>query len=128
MDVSVTEKFVRMSARKARDLARRMRGLPVAEALKITDFNARKGAFYLGKALKSAIANAENNAKLPADTLRVKEAIVSEGGQLRRFWARARGSVSPIRRRLCHIKIVLTDGEALKDAGDGREKNESGKE
>jgi large subunit ribosomal protein L22 len=128
MDVSVTEKFVRMSARKARDLARRMRGLPVADALKITDFNARKGAFYLGKALKSAIANAENNAKLPVDTLRVKEAVVSEGGQMRRFWARARGSVSPIRRRLCHIKIVLTDGEALKQAGDGREKNESGKE
>ena len=128
MDVSVTEKFVRMSARKARDLARRMSGMTVADALKITDFNARKGAFYLGKALKSAIANAENNAKLPVDTLRVKTATVTEGGQLRRFWARARGSVSPIRRRLCHIKIVLTDEGAVKEAGAVRQKNESGKE
>ena len=116
MDVAATEKHIRMSARKARDLARRMRGMPVAEALKITEFNARKGAFYLGKALKSAIANAENNAKLQVDTLKVKEAIVSEGTQLRRFWARARGSVSPVRKRTCHVKVVLTDGIAGGDA------------
>jgi large subunit ribosomal protein L22 len=115
MDVAVTQRFVRMSARKARDLARRMRGMPVADALKITDFNARKGAFYLGKALKSAIADAENNAKLQVDTLRVKEAVVNEGPQMRRFWARARGSVSPVRKRMCHIKLVLTD-----DGGKGK--------
>lgn len=109
MDITVTQRFVRMSARKVRDLARRMRGLPVAEALKISDFSERKGAFYLGKALKSAIANAENNSKLAVDTLWVRESVVNEGPRLRRFWARSRGAVSPVRKRMCHIRLVLTD-------------------
>jgi large subunit ribosomal protein L22 len=109
MDVVATEKFIKMSARKARDLARRMRGLPVAKALEITDFNARKGALYLGKALRSVIANAENNAKLAVDALWIKDAVVNEGPRMKRYWSRARGSVSPIRKRMCHIRIVVTD-------------------
>jgi len=109
MEVVASEKFIKMSARKARDLARRMCGLPVAKALEITDFNARKGALYLGKTLKSAIANAENNAKLAVDTLWIKDVVVNEGPRIKRHWARARGSVSPIRKRMCHMKIILTD-------------------
>jgi len=117
-----------MSARKARDLTRRMRGLSIADALKITEFNARKGAFHLGKALKSAIADAENNAKLQVDKLWVKEAVVNEGPQMRRFWARARGSVSPVRKRMCHIKVVLTDGNNGKSIAPSVETDVSGKE
>ena len=110
MDVTATTKFIRLSPSKARDLAREIRGLAVADALKITGFSERKAAYYLGKTLKSAIANAENNAKLAVDELRVKEAVVQEGPRLRRYWARARGSVRPIRRRMAHIRVVVTDG------------------
>lgn len=112
MEVTAKARFVRLPATKARDLARRMRGLPVNEALKVTSFSERKGAFHLGKTLKSALANAEKNAKLSVDDLRVKDAIVEEGPALKRFWPRPRGSVSPILRRTCHIKIILTDDKA----------------
>jgi large subunit ribosomal protein L22 len=88
-----------------------MRGLPVADALKIAGFSPRKGAAMIGKTLKSAIANAENNAKLAVDDLTVKEAVVEEGPRMKRYWARARGSVRPVMKRMCHIKIVLTDGQ-----------------
>ena len=111
MDVITTARFVRSSPFKMRDLARRMQGLPANEALKVTQFSPRKGAFYLGKTLKSAIANAQNNAKLSVDGLKVKEAVVDEGPRLKRHWPRARGSVRPIYRRMCHIRIVLTDGK-----------------
>jgi len=111
MDVIAKASFVKMPASKARDLARRMRGLPVSEALKVTDFSERKGAFHLGKALKSAIANAEKNAKLVVGDLKVKDAIVDEGPMMKRYWPRPRGTVSPILRRTCHIKIILTDGK-----------------
>jgi large subunit ribosomal protein L22 len=109
MEVVARAKNVRLSPLKARDLARELQGLPVSAALRVVEFSERKAAFYLGKTLKSAISNAEHNNELDAETLIVKEAVVEEGPRLKRFWPRARGSVSPIRKRMSHIKIVLTD-------------------
>jgi large subunit ribosomal protein L22 len=111
MEVQAITKNVRMSPSKARDLAKRLRGVDVAEALRVTSVGERKAAFHIGKTLKSAIANAENNADLVVDDLRVKEAVVDEGRAMKRYWPRARGMVSHIRKRSCHIKIVLTDGK-----------------
>ncbi len=109
MEIVAKTKNVRISPLKARDLARELQGLPVSAALRVVEFSERKAAFYLGKTLKSAISNAEHNNELDAETLIVKEAVVEEGPRLKRFWPRARGSVSPIRKRMSHIKIVLTD-------------------
>ena len=111
MEVTATARYVRMSPSKARDLARRLRGMPVGEALKVTQFSERKAAFLIGKTLKSAISNAESNRKLNVDDLTVREAIVDDGPRLRRYWERARGVASPILKRTCHIRIVLTDGK-----------------
>ena len=113
MDVAARARFVRLSPFKARDMARRVQGLPVAEALKITDFSPRKAALLIGKTIKSAVANAEKNAKLNVDDLTVKVAVVEEGPRLKRYWPRARGSVRPIQRRTSHIRIILTDGAAV---------------
>lgn len=111
MDIKAVTRYVRISPSKARNLARAIQGLSVSEALKIVQFSERKAAFLIGRTLKSAVANAENNAHLSAGDLRVKEAIVNPGPALRRHWPRARGSVSPIRKRTSHIRITLTDGE-----------------
>ncbi len=111
MQVQAVTKFVRLSPTKARDMAGRLRGLSVAEALRVTTISERKAALAIGKTLKSALANAETNADLTVDSLRVKDATVDEGPALKRFWPRARGMVSPVRKRTCHIKIVLTDEE-----------------
>lgn len=110
MNVVATSKYVRLAPSKARDLARMMRGVPVSDALKLVQFSSRKAATELGKTLKSAISNAQNNSDLPAETLKVSEVIVDEGPRLRRHWPRARGSASPIKKRTCHIRVVLTDG------------------
>ena len=99
-----------MSASKGRDLARAVQGKSVAEALRITEFSPRKAATVLGKTLKSAMANARNNRHVDVDDLKVKLAVFDEGVRMRRHWPRARGSASPIARRLCHVKVVLTDG------------------
>ncbi len=110
MEVQAITKFVHLSPSKAQDLAARLRGLSVADALRTTTVNERKAAGAIGKTLKSALANAETNADLSVDTLRVKEASVDLGPVMKRYWPRARGMVSPIKKRMCHIKIVLTDG------------------
>ena len=109
MEIHAITKFVRLTPSKSRDLARALRGLPVADALKIVEFSERKAAFQIRKTLKSAIANAENNAKLSADALYVKTATIEHGPLMKRFWPRSRGMVSPVLRRMSHVKITLTD-------------------
>ena len=111
MDITATTRFVRLPATRARDIARAIQGQPAGEALRVTALNARKGAAMIGKTLKSAIANAENNAGLSADALVVKTATVDQGPSLKRHWPRSRGMASPILRRTSHITIVLTDGK-----------------
>lgn len=111
MDVSAKTRFTKMSAEKAHDLARRIQGLKVADALKAIQFSERKTAKVLCKTLKSAIANAENNAKLSAEDLFVKTAAIGHGPAMSRFWPTARGSASPIRKRMSHVLVTLSDGK-----------------
>ena len=109
MDVTSTYKFARISARKARDVAREIQGLPVSDALDILNFTPRKAAELFTKTMRTALADAENNFELPIDGLFVKSAIVGEGPTYKRFKARARGSASAIRKRTSHITVVLSD-------------------
>ncbi len=109
MEIRSIHKYARISPFKAREVTREIQGLPVSAALDLLAFTPKKAAFLVGKTLKSAIANAENNANLKPDVLVVKEAIVGEGPTLKRIMARARGSASKILKRTSHIRIVLSD-------------------
>lgn len=109
MDVTSTYKFARISARKARDVAREIQGLPVSDALDILNFTPRKAAELFSKTMKTALADAENNFELSVDGLFVKSAVVGEGPTFKRFKARARGSGAPIHKRTSHITVVLSD-------------------
>ncbi|MBA3962319.1 MAG: 50S ribosomal protein L22 [Chthoniobacterales bacterium] len=123
MQVTSTYRYAKISAFKAREVTRAIQGLPVSAALDLVAFSPKKAALMIGKTLKSAIANAENNANLRVDGLVVKEAIVGEGPTMKRMMTRARGSGSTIRKRSSHIRIVLTDEIEIKK----REKKSGGK-
>jgi len=109
MEVRSVYKYARISPKKARDVAREIQGLPVSDAIDTLNFTPKKAAFLIGKTLKSAVANAENNHDLAADSLHVKEANISDGPSFNRYKPRARGSASAIRKRTSHIYIILTD-------------------
>src|SRR5439155_590877 len=109
MQVSSTYRYAKISAFKAREVTRAIQGLPVSAALDLVAFSPKKAAALISKTLKSAVANAENNANLRVDGLVVKEAIVGEGPTIKRMMTRARGSGSRILKRTSHIRIVLTD-------------------
>ena len=109
MEVRSIYKYARISPFKVREVTREIQGLPVSAALDVLAFTPKKAAFLIGKTLKSAVANAENNANLKVDGLVVKEAVVGEGPSFKRIMARARGSASGIIKRTSHIRIVLTD-------------------
>jgi large subunit ribosomal protein L22 len=107
MEVKSTTKFVRLSPKKAREVTREIQGLPVSSALDILTFTPKKAAQLIGKTLKTAIADAENNFSLDTGTLVIKEAVIGCAPTMRRFKPRAKGSAGPIIRRASHISITL---------------------
>ena len=109
MEVRSIYRYAKNSPFKVREVTREIQGLPVSAALDVLAFTPKKAAFLINKTLKSAIANAENNANLKADGLVVKEAVVGEGPTMKRMMPRARGSGSRILKRTSHIRIILTD-------------------
>jgi large subunit ribosomal protein L22 len=113
MEVRSIYKYARISPFKVREVTREIQGLPVSAALDILAFTPKKAAGLISKTLKSAVANAENNANLKVEGLVVKEAVVGEGPTFKRMMPRARGSGSRILKRTSHIRIVLTDEIAI---------------
>ena len=109
MEIRALTKYSRVSPKKAREITRVIQGKNAAEAVELLKFIPRKSARLVSKTLKSAIANAENNANLVADSLLIKSAIVNEGPALKRFRPAARGSAHPYKKRMSHIQIVLSD-------------------
>ena len=109
MEVRSIYKYARISPFTVREVTREIQGLPVSAALDLLALTPKKASFLIGKTLKSAIANVENNANLKPDDLVIKEAVVGEGPTLKRMMARARGSGSRILKRTSHIRIVLSD-------------------
>jgi len=109
MEVFAIQKNIPMSAQKMREVVRQIQGMPALQAQAVLAVVPRKGARVVAKTLKSAIANAENNNKLRAETLRIKEAVAGTATTLKRFQPKARGSAGPILKRRCHIKITLSD-------------------
>lgn len=111
MEVKAITKYSRMSPSKVGPVARLINGKSAAEALEMLRFIPRKSARLIEKTLKSAIANATNNAKLSADALIVKHAVANEAPKMKRWQPKARGSAGPIVKRMSHIEVVLTDGQ-----------------
>jgi large subunit ribosomal protein L22 len=102
-----TAKYIRMSPTKARQVVDLIRGRHVEDARRVLRFTSRAASAPVAKVLESAVANAEHNAALPADELVVARAWVDEGPTLRRFRPRALGRATRIRKRTCHIAVVV---------------------
>ena len=103
-----TAKYIRISAYKVREVLDLIRGQHVQRAAEILRFSERDAAFVVGKVLASAVANAENNDGIDADDLYVSTAYADEGVTLKRFRPRARGRAGRIRKRTCHITIIVS--------------------
>jgi large subunit ribosomal protein L22 len=109
MRVRAQAKWVRTSARKARIVLDHIRGRSVPEARTILAFTQRAAATDIERVLRSAVANAEANHGLDGDELVVESAYADEGPTLKRWKPRARGRVNRIRKRTCHVTLVLAE-------------------
>ncbi len=126
--VRAQAKWVRTSARKARLVAEHIRGRSVPEARAVLAFTPRAAARDIEKVLRSAVANAEANLGWNGEDLVVSAAYVDEGPTLKRWRARARGRVARIKKRTCHITLVLEQSPEAVATRRGRRSAAAGEE
>jgi large subunit ribosomal protein L22 len=106
-EVRAEAKWLRISPRKARLVAEHIRGRSVPEARAVLAFTPREAARAIEKVLHSAVSNAEANHGLSEEGLYIKAAYVNEGPMLKRWRPRARGRVARIKKRTCHVTVLL---------------------
>ncbi len=97
-----------VSAYKAREVLDLIRNKPYGKASEILEFTDRAVAAVIRKCLDSAVANAEHNDDIPAEELFVSACYADEGPTMKRFRPRARGRASRIRKRTCHITVIVS--------------------
>lgn len=97
----------RSSAFKARLVADLIRSKSVAEALSILALTQKRIARVFDKLLRSALANALNNHGMEVEGLYLFRVIVNEAKTLKRFRPILRGRSAKIRKRGCHLEILL---------------------
>ena len=105
-------RFLRISDIKARAVLEQIKGKRVDEATAILLYSPRYAAYLIGKILKSAVANAENNMNLNPDDLYVEDAIANRGssyGSRFRMRPRAKGRGYRIERKYSHITVILNE-------------------
>jgi large subunit ribosomal protein L22 len=111
MEVRAFARSVSIAPQKLRLVCDQVRGMDAEKALVTLQFMPQKGAKFIGKALASALANAENNFDLNRDNLYVARIFADEGPSLKRMKAGARGRYKPRVRRTSHLTVVLAERE-----------------
>jgi large subunit ribosomal protein L22 len=94
-----------------------IRGKRVEEAMNHLHFTRKRGCEPVEKVLRSAVSNAmnkEEGSKLNPDDLFVKAIWVDKGPTMRRFRPGPMGRASMIRKRFCHISVVVSDQPVTK--------------
>ena len=112
MEVKAIAKYQRVSPRKARLVADLIKGKSAEEAISILEHLPKGSALTIGRVVRSAVANAENNFNLTLENLYVKRALADEGPRMKRVWMRGRGRRDIKLHRTCHITVVVDEREA----------------
>jgi len=105
--VRAVHRSARFSAYKAREVLDLIRNKSVGEARTILQFCERSAAEDVAKVLDSAVANAANNNDIPPEELFVSACYADEGSTMKRWRPRARGRATRIRKRTCHITVIV---------------------
>lgn len=108
MESKAIFKYARLSPRKARRVADLIRGRKAGEALTSLKFMPYRGAQFVAKVLRSAMANAEQK-NADAEAMKVSKVLVDEGPVLKRMLPRAQGRANVIKKKMSHITVYLSD-------------------
>lgn len=113
MEIQTIQRYLHTSPRKLRLVADMVRKMTPIAALNILRITPKYAAKDLSKAIETVLANAKQ-AGIDGKNISFKKIEVDESIKMRRFHAGTRGRVKPFKRKMAHIKIVLTDEINLK--------------
>ncbi|MCX6806798.1 MAG: 50S ribosomal protein L22 [Candidatus Berkelbacteria bacterium] len=108
MEIKAKAKFIRTAPRKVRLVCDLIRGNKLLNAESQLMFLKKQAASDLLSLLKSAKANAKQK-DLKPENLYIKEIKCDQGPSLKRSIYKSRGSMTPIKKRMSHVCIVLSD-------------------
>lgn len=108
MEIYSIQKNIHNSPRKLRLVADLIRGMEIEKALISLNFINKAAAKPLAKAIKTALGNARQM-NLDIEKLFFKKLEVNEGAKYKRFRAGSKGRAKQYKKRLSHLKIVLSD-------------------
>ena len=111
MESKAILRYARITPRKARRVIDLIKGKNAGDALLFLRFMPYRGARFVEKLLKSAMANAEQKKAVNPESMRIVKALVDQGPTMRRVETRAMGRANVIRKRTCHITLVLSEEE-----------------
>ena len=111
MEVRAISKDTGIPVRKVRPLVNMIRGKKVDQALTLLQLMPTPKAKILAKAVKSAVANAENNFQMNPAELRIVSVFADEARGMRRYRPQPRGRASSIQRRSSHITVIVNEEE-----------------
>ncbi len=110
MEARAVHRYIGSSPRKMRLIIDLIRGVSVDKALEILHFSPKHASKDAEKVLRSAVANLLNQddaQRIEPEELFVKEAFVDQGPTLKRISPAPMGRAYRIRKRSCHLTIVV---------------------
>ena len=101
-------RFILVTARKIRLMARLLKGLDVPGAQALLQHMPKRGACEpISKVFHSAVANATRTGAWREDQLFISKITADGGPSLKRHRAGSMGKAAPYKRRMSHITIEL---------------------
>ena len=107
MEIISVQKYILTSPYKLREVAIMVKKMNANEAVEKLPFVAKRASEPLRKAIMTTIANAKQK-NVNVSDLFIKEIQINEGPRLKRWRAASRGRMKPYKKRMSHIRVVLT--------------------
>ena len=110
MEARAIHRYIGSSPRKMRLVIDLIRGLSVDKALEILHFSSKHSSKDAEKVVRSAYANlvnSEDATRVEPHEVYIKEAYVNQGPTLKRISPAPMGRAYRIRKRSCHLTIVV---------------------
>ncbi len=103
---------LRIAPRKARIIAKLVRGKDVSTAINTLRFMNKSGSREFFKLIVSAVANAEDKGEADVENLVISKVTVDQGATLKRWRPRAQGRRTRIEKKTSHITLEVSATEA----------------
>jgi large subunit ribosomal protein L22 len=110
MEAKAVHRFIGSSPRKMRLIIDLIRGMSVDQAIEVLHFSTKHASKHAEKVLRSAVSNLMNqddSTRVEPEDLFVKEAYVNNGPTLKRISPAPMGRAYRIRKRACHLTVVV---------------------